>query len=315
MAVKAFFRRAYSQLKEFANQIQKQAALNPLATLVLLATLVIFLGTLVETIRRGNMGFGTKSFWDWMDLLIVPIVVAVAAWWLNRTEKRTEREVARDKQNHETLQHYFDRMTDLLMSADVGAMTMEEAISYERLREIEIAIGIARARTLTVLRALDPTRVSAVFRFLHDTKIGDRTLDKFVSLKDGDLGRVDWKEADLVRVNLRGAYLAEANLQGASLWGGNLQKAHLLEANLQGAYLIEANLQGAILWRANLQGALLIEANLEGANLWEAHVLPDQLLEAKSLEGATMPDGSKYEEWVERGRPDWTQLKKADDAA
>jgi uncharacterized protein YjbI with pentapeptide repeats len=45
-------------------------------------------------------------------------------------------------------------------------------------------------------------------------------------------------------------------------------------------------------------GADLSNANLSGANLKGADVTEEQLDQAKSLEGATMPNGQKYEEWL-----------------
>ena len=45
---------------------------------------------------------------------------------------------------------------------------------------------------------------------------------------------------------------------------------------------------------ANLRGAILDEADLRGVWEWTA----DQLSKAKTLEGATMPNGQKYEDWL-----------------
>jgi uncharacterized protein YjbI with pentapeptide repeats len=45
---------------------------------------------------------------------------------------------------------------------------------------------------------------------------------------------------------------------------------------------------------AGLKGAALREANLQGANLFRAEVTDEQLAATWSLQGATMPDGSKH---------------------
>ena len=49
-----------------------------------------------------------------------------------------------------------------------------------------------------------------------------------------------------------------------------------------------------------MSGAILSGANLSGANLSGAVGITSEELEqqAKSLEGATMPDGQKYEDWL-----------------
>ncbi len=79
---------------------------------------------------------------------------------------------------------------------------------------------------------------------------------------------------DLSKVYQRGA-----DLLGADLSKAILDLAELIEADSGFAYLSEANLS---------------EANLSEANLSEAKVTVEQLDTAKSLQGATMPDGSKH---------------------
>jgi Pentapeptide repeats (8 copies) len=58
--------------------------------------------------------------------------------------------------------------------------------------------------------------------------------------------------------------------------------------------LVAANLSNAKLSMANLRGADLIEADLRGARGWTE----EQRVTVKSLEGATMPNGQKYEDWL-----------------
>src|ERR1700730_6499197 len=69
----------------------------------------------------------TKTLWDWMQLLIVPTVIAIAVFLLNfamnqneraETKRRTEteRDIALDNQHETSLQNYLDRMSDLLLN-------------------------------------------------------------------------------------------------------------------------------------------------------------------------------------------------------
>jgi hypothetical protein len=77
-----------------------------------------------------------------------------------------------------------------------------------------------------------------------------------------------------------------------SLVSANLEKADLRKANLEKAHLRKAHLIGADLTRADLRGA--------------GGITPEELeQQAKSLEGATMPNGQKYEDWLKsKGRGD-----------
>lgn len=100
--------------------------------------------------------------------------------------------------------------------------------------------------------------------------------------------------ANLERANLTESVLSYANLERANLSGANLSWANLSKANLEKVDFSESNLSGA-----NLEDARLNGADLSGSFLLGARISPDTLSSARSLVNATMPDGSKYEEWVQ----------------
>jgi uncharacterized protein YjbI with pentapeptide repeats len=60
----------------------------------------------------------------------------------------------------------------------------------------------------------------------------------------------------------------------------------------------------------NLRGAGLSNADLSGAYLTGAGVAEQQLDTCKSLQGATMPNGQKYEDWLKS--KDQEENKKGD---
>ena len=81
----------------------------------------------------------------------------------------------------------------------------------------------------------------------------------------------------------------------------------LTESNLGGDTLLTIDLYQADLQKAHFGAVNLQRADLGEANLTYATVTPTRLSTAKSLDNATMPDGTKYEEWIARGSPDWNQ--------
>jgi uncharacterized membrane-anchored protein YhcB (DUF1043 family) len=85
-------------------------------------------------------------------------------------------------------------------------------------------------------------------------------------------------------------------LHGAGLIGTGTPAVALTGADLQGVALPRADLRGADLREASLQGA-----HLSGADLRGAWVTDEQLADTVSLQGATMPDGQKYEDWLKDG--------------
>lgn len=68
-----------------------------------------------------------------------------------------------------------------------------------------------------------------------------------------------------------------------------MDRAELINANLNDAKFINANLTQADLSGADLSGAILKDA--QGVSC-------QQMQGAESLEGATMPNGQKYEDWL-----------------
>jgi uncharacterized protein YjbI with pentapeptide repeats len=110
-------------------------------------------------------------------------------------------------------------------------------------------------------------------------------------LTDGTL-----KEVGIAGANLQASSLGSADLESAILLGANLRGAFLTLANLRGAILLAANLEGVSLVMADLVGADLQGVNLESANLEGAAVSAEQLTQAQSLAGATLPDGTKLSE-------------------
>lgn len=248
----------------------------------------------------------SKNLWDWLNLLIVPFVLAIGAWWLNKTEKQNERELAEkraefdrklaDDRNQESiLQSYLDHMTDLLLVSGLRESKEDDEIR-----------SIARAKTITVLRILDPIRKGILLQFLRETGLIEE--NPIVNIKWANLSGADLQKANLVSASLRNvnfneaqmtrAYLFQANLSGTTFYKAILHKAKVVSANLKLAQMNEANLteadftetdlsianlnkviaDGAHFQKANFRSADLTEANLQNANLTDADLSMTKLV-------------------------------------
>jgi uncharacterized protein YjbI with pentapeptide repeats len=313
--------------------------------------------------RRSWTGFQGKTVWDFLQLLIVPLMlVAIGLVFslqqdarqnsLEVDRARTERELAEQRAQDEALQAYLNQMSSLLLEKDLRTSKEDSEVRT-----------LARARTLTVLERLDPDRKTAVLQFLIEAELVQsveggrgpiialtsanlsdvnlslvnlsgadlseadlsntnlfsadlRDANLFIAdLKDANLHKADLRDAYLNTTDLRNAYLFSTDLSGANLCGAFLNNTILNRARLSDAIMINANLSDASLYRAdlsntnlegvdlsavNLNNANLSDANLSGANLNDASGITNEELEqqAASLEGATMPDGQKYEDWL-----------------
>jgi Pentapeptide repeats (8 copies) len=273
--------------------------------------------------------FGGKTLWDWMGLLIVPVVLSlitvVFAWQqdirqdqIEDKRAKAERELAKERAQDEALQAYLDQMSGLLLERDLRTSEKDSEVRT-----------LARARTLTALKRLDPSRKTVVMQFLVEADLvqGVDGREPVISLSGADLGDVNLSGADLHGANLREAFLRGASLSGADLRGASLGItkagfAHLSGANQSGADLSDADLSDAILSGADLSDANLSGADLSGAWLGDYELavadlgiakpgvarlpgadlsdanLSDASLSGADLHGATMPNGQKYEDWL-----------------
>jgi hypothetical protein len=248
-------------------------------------------GTNAGTVIRTEEYQSGRTLWDWMQLLIIPVVLAVGGYVINLTISRgeqeatkqrakTEQEIASDNQREMALQDYIDKMSELLLDKD---HPLRESASEDEVRKI------ARVRTLTMLTRLDNERKKSVLQFLHES-----------GLIETDKHIIDLRGANLRGADLYGANLSDADLRGADLYGADLYRADLRGADLSEAILGRVNLSGANLGGVNLGGADLGGANLSGVNLSEAdfrnaqNTTDEQLNKARLLKGAIMPDGSKH---------------------
>jgi len=252
--------------------------------------------------------FGGKTLWDWLQLLIVPVVLSlitvVFAWQqdirqdqIENKRAEAERELASERAQDEALQAYLNQMSGLLLERDLRASEEDSEVRT-----------LARARTLTVLGRLDPTRKSAVLQFLVEAELLQRIEGRGPIIKLsganlsgarlshvnlGDLGNISLsRPTNLSGADLSYADLSNADLRGADLSNANLSGTDLNDANLSGyADLSDANLSKANLSKANLSNATLVIANLSGTDLRYADLIDANLSPWVHLHGVTFVGG------------------------
>jgi uncharacterized protein YjbI with pentapeptide repeats len=297
------------RMKWLLRKMQKNAfpffrrALSILVSITAIAILAIIIAWAIQPDTAPIWtGFGTqypntpsaKTLWDWMELLIVPVVLALAAIWFNQKMRNNDSKIAEERLREEILQDYFDRMSDLLLKQNLYKADKNDDVRF-----------IARARTLSIFRQLDGNRKGIVLGFLHSVRlIQCKQNDKWEIIEFPVIGLIG---ADLsgLSVSMLGGNLSSAYLDNLFLQDTDLEKANLYHADLSGSslvsvWLIGANLENAKLNGANLQLAFLVDANLKdadfsGANLTNTIVTAEQLSQAKSLENCIMPNGILFD--------------------
>jgi hypothetical protein len=92
------------------------------------------------------------TLWDWVQLLIVPAVIAGAGLWFNAQQRNREQRIAQARAQDEALQAYLDGMSQLLTDKECP---LHMTTPGDRVNTV------ARARTLTVLTRLDDRLLQA----------------------------------------------------------------------------------------------------------------------------------------------------------
>jgi uncharacterized protein YjbI with pentapeptide repeats len=174
-----------------------------------------------------------KTFWDWLQLGAVPLVIAILGLWFQQRENKRaeeqdnrEREIAQGNLAEEAIRNYLDNMAKLLLDKEFRKELLPNVNDKLNPSGYENPVrDVARTQTITILRRLegDKKRQGRIITFL----------------KDAGLYRFILKKAHLSEINLSEAYLS-TNLQRADLRGANLQDADLKGANLQDAVLLDA---------------------------------------------------------------------------
>jgi len=280
-----------------------------------------------------------KYLWDWMELLLIPLVITGVGLWISsnqknreleiahdereldreiaKDERRLEQRLAQDRIREERLQGYLDRMSELLL--EKGLRTSEPD---SEVREV------ARARTLSVVRTLDGKRKASVLQFLKEANLVKKD-QPIIDLRDCDFSNALLYDADLSKTNLNGIILMNAQLEGAQLGDTDLKDAYCENTNFKDANLTNASLERSILSKAKIvnvqaqfadfsltviKGARFENVNLvlsrfSGVNFAEVETLKGCDLRRATLDGAFITEEQKKQNQLEGANFDYPDLE------
>jgi hypothetical protein len=196
-------------------------------------------------------GFRGMTLREWLQLLKVPFALVSISFLFTMQQDARQRQIE-DQRAQAERKLAEQRAQDATLQAYLDQMST--LMLNRNLLESEPSdptFALAQARTSTVILRLDGAHNRSVTRFLRDSGLADDLL--------------------LSGIDLEGARLSEAQLAHADLG--------------------DTDLDGADLRGANLNDADLGDADLLDVDLSTAQVTQEQLDQAESLKGATMPDG------------------------
>jgi uncharacterized protein YjbI with pentapeptide repeats len=226
---------------------------------------------------RDRLGFGerrwkkapdeeiqpSKTVWDWLQLLIVPAILAVIAVGYNAAQAsrehqredrriREDRAIARAAAQDAAVLAYFAQGRDLILRENLVASSP--------------AAELARNKTLAIVHRLDGTRKAEIVRFLFEANLLARKL-QILNLAEADLRHLNLAYARVPQdVSLHDAILRRARFDGTRLVGTDFTHADLQGASFRGALLGGVEFQGANLKGAVFDGARFGESSSSGTS-------------------------------------------------
>ncbi len=255
---------------------------------VLAFAIIVFCSYLFEW--KGT-GFPGQTAWDWLELLIVPVVLVIGGYLLTERQRSLDREIAAG-QTHADRDIADQRRQDNALQAyldHIGKLLLDNDKPLRQSKEGDVVRTLARARTLTILRRLDGGRKGSVVEFLYESGL-ITTGRSVLSLAGADLIAAYLIAADLKGANLSGAKLGDADLREASLRGANLYGADLKEVDLSGARLGDADLR----WSDMRDTLGWTEAQYSAAMSLYGAMMPD----GQALGGDEMRNGPTFQDWL-----------------
>jgi uncharacterized protein YjbI with pentapeptide repeats len=212
-----------------------------------------------------------KTAWDWLQLLIVPAILAAIAVAFNaaetsrdrsREDRRTreDRALAENAREDATLESYFKQMSGLMLDRHLRSADSESDVA-----------SVARTITLATLRRLNGARKAEVISFLSEGKLLQTTIDAAgtgVDLSGADLRGADFRDTDLGVYE--GTMFDKVDLEGARFDRATLTNVFFLLANLRGASFKGSRLRGVRFKGSDLTGAVFDGAYLTMTPLYGA---------------------------------------------
>ena len=219
----------------------------------------------------------SKTLWDWLDLIIIPVTIGLIGWSYSQIEKVKTKKREEERSQKEVLESFLQTMTDLILTHKISISPTQQTLA------------IARARTNIAVNNLNGQRKGQVLQFLYESDLID--INPKLDLLGINLQSASLDEIVLGKSEIKGAYfnlssIQNGNLDGAILTGcdfsqANLSKSRVRNVDLSYSNLTKAKLKNMDLTSVNFEGANLTGANLEGSKILQTQL--DSIFEKNNI--------------------------------
>lgn len=211
--------------------------------------IIIFLSLLIGLIIFIHWeDFKSKTIWDWLTLLIIPLSVGVGALYFQHIQKK--REIKQSEANTEkklrivneqhlvsNYKYFFDKMLDFILMPD-----------FDKSKKIILAIQVL---TLSSFRKFDGTRKAEALDFLNEAKLLDKIKLNGLNLDDAVIKNSEFFKLDFSKSRFHNLTLLSSNFKYSKL-----NNCRFLNSNLTGMNLQNCDLTNVIFEKTILKGSL-----------------------------------------------------------
>ncbi len=105
-------------------------------------------------------GVAGKTSWEWLELLVIPLFLAVGAFYLDSRSEVRQDATADNRSKQETLTSYLEKMEKLLLDRKLRQSSEDSEVR-----------SVARAVTTTTIKNLDSERNALLISFLKESNL------------------------------------------------------------------------------------------------------------------------------------------------
>ncbi|MEM8721809.1 MAG: pentapeptide repeat-containing protein [Cyanobacteria bacterium P01_G01_bin.39] len=237
--------------------------------------------SLIAISGRYWSGFSDRTTWQWLDLLIVPLVLIVAAYSLDINETRRQTNNTNIEYENQLVLSYLEQVRNLLLNQDY---VLEENSHFSDIHKDTKRKSI-ESLTISVLSNVREERKKLIINFLRNTELitldsdlakkSGSGLDTYISLRGADLTNIDFKNEELRNINFRGSFLYGSDFSNADLRKSDFnyalfdKRVKFNRANLKGAKFDDA----VVIFDKNKKTSLGFSDFLELINKQRRHLL------------------------------------------
>jgi uncharacterized protein YjbI with pentapeptide repeats len=240
-------------------------------------------------------GFQEKKLWDFLQLLLVPIIVpvfiAMAGFKFQDFLKEKEQRVT-DNKNKQEQQYLDNKYKEEKLNSYLNKMSSLIEKGLRKSNEDSDLFVIAQTKTVVALQFLNSDRQHQVIQFLKASKLDQLDQGKGIlfnaEMSNSKLNEADLRESYFRQTYLLGTDFTQAKLRNTGFFETNLALANFIKAQLQGVAFIKSDLTHSKLTEADLYIADFVDTKLKEvdftkANLKKAIFLSVDLSQAKGL--------------------------------